>query len=63
MADDNPANMLKDKDNDIEMVDPSALRKIEVKLVGSKRQVLNFKKLIKINNITVEKLSEENTKH
>lgn len=55
--------MPKDKNNDVEMVDPSALRKIEVKPVGPKRQILNFKKLIKVNNIIVEKLSEKNARH
>ena len=63
MAEEAPANMPRDKDNDVEMVDLSTLRKIEVKPVGLNRQVSNFEKPIKVNNIIVEKLSEENTRH
>ena len=36
---------------------------MEVKPIGPNKQVPNFEKPIKVNNITIEKLSEENTRH
>lgn len=52
-----------DKDNNVEMINPSTPRKIEVKPIRLNRQVSNFEKLIKVNNIIIKKLSEKNTRH
>ena len=55
--------MPKDKDNDVEMIDPNNPKKVEIRPVGPNKRVPNFEKPIKVNNITIEKLSEENARH
>lgn len=52
-----------DKDNDVEMINPSIPKKVEVKPIRSKKQIPNFEKSIKINPFTIEALSEENARY